>query len=76
MATVLLAPEDVVPCRNFSGYNMSILGKPKMTVICGSCSGMFKSRDWFPYTNSRRRKMSIVNCPKCNKWNTMNFTFD
>jgi len=38
--------KDVVTAKYVEGWNMSLFGNPKLTIICGNCSGKFKTRDY------------------------------
>lgn len=58
---------NLTDAKLVTGWNMSIFGNPKLTIICGSCDSQFKTRDYYKF-NPRG---SVACCPNCGKWNKM-----
>lgn len=58
-----------VDADTVEGWNISLWGNPKLTIVCGGCHAMFKTKDYLPITNMDNEY--AANCPKCNKWNQL-----
>ncbi len=57
----------LIKAQSVSGYNMCLFGNPKLTVFCGNCSGMFKTRDYIIIKN-KNKEISVF-CPYCCYYN-------
>jgi len=53
--------------QHVSGWNICLWGNPKLTVYCGNCSGMFKTREYVQMTD--RNYQIAVFCPYCSHYN-------
>ena len=54
-------------------WNFSIFGNPKLTVVCGECKGLFKTRD---YVTIKNTQTIGVFCPHCKTWNNTGLQYD
>lgn len=72
-----VSEDDVVRAGHVSGWNMSLLGRPKVTVLCGfpGCGSTFKTRDYYPLSGGPYNRSLIARCPDCRKWNALGLRY-
>ncbi len=68
---IQIPPENIVNAIYVNGFTGTLLfwTHPKLTIICGNCSGQTKSRDYL-YLHPNRE--ICINCKFCGKWNKTN----
>ena len=71
-AALEIPDENFVNARYFHSWALSIFGKPKVTIVCGGCSGQFSSRQW-AIQNDRK---VVSCCPFCGKWNRTRLVYE
>jgi len=61
--------EDWVEAQSVEAWSVGFMGigKPKVHIVCGRCSGPSASRDWATVTTHGDR--IAVFCPHCRTWN-------
>lgn len=69
---IILKEEQLCDAAHYSGWNICLWGNPKMTIICGSCHGEFKTRSYYRFDREKGPEKTVANCPYCRKWNKMN----
>jgi hypothetical protein len=71
MATHAEIPlEKQTRAMSVSGWSICLWGNPKLSVICGNCCNLFKTRDYIKVTN--RGGEIAVFCPHCQHYNLTN----
>lgn len=69
---IIKIPENrLVRSKYVEGWNMSIFGNPKLTIQCGQCSGIFKTREYYPHRRFDNRLTAC--CQYCGFWNLTPF---
>ena len=62
-----------VDAISVTGFNTSIFGRPKLTIVCGHCETLFKTRDYVPITNVGN--LLAANCSSCGYWNNTKLVY-
>lgn len=68
MSVIRPLTSEVVKAHSWEGWTVgfALFNKPKMTIRCGGCYWLFKTRDYIPLTD---RSGSAAMCTSCKKWN-------
>lgn len=66
---ITLKKENTCNAASFEALSISLFGKPKATVVCGNCTHLFKTRDYFRLDKGTPDECITMQCPSCNKWN-------
>lgn len=61
---------EVFPADYVYGWNMSLLGPPKLTITCGNCHGTFRTRN---YITIKFKGVDIGSGTSCAYCGSMNF---
>ena len=68
----LIDSENTCWASYIEGWNFSIFGNPKLSIVCGNCHSLFKTRDYYPtYCIDSEVPIVMTPCPHCEKWNKM-----
>ncbi len=57
------------------GWNICLWGKSKLTIVCGNCDHLFKTRDYIPRYNDDQQRGLAAQCPGCSYLNWMNMEY-
>ena len=66
---------SIVKAKFVEGWNFSIFGRPKLSIVCGSCGGEFKTREYRDFFENKQHIDSIACCCFCGKWNRLGVTY-
>lgn len=64
--TIKIPPERMVDAKYVTGWNISLFGNPKLTIQCGKCFSLFKTRDYIPCNDLGGQLLAP--CPFCGFW--------
>ncbi len=73
MTRILINPDETVDAAAVSAWSLSLLGGPKMTVVCGHCGSTWRTRDYYPLRD--RGRLLHAKCPQCEWWNNTKLVF-
>lgn len=65
-----------VNCADAQGWNMSLLGKPKLTIRCGKCLSTWKTRDYSPLAHKGKQIGMYDVCPSCTTPNILDLIYE
>jgi hypothetical protein len=71
----VISSDKIVTPKSYETWTMSLMGKPKVSMICGNCDWFFKSRDWITLYANDRPVGSLIGCPSCHKYNRIPYYF-
>lgn len=64
----------ICKAESVNGWNICLWGRPKLTIICGDCYNLFKTRDYNHITNMNNELAAV--CPKCGKFNRLGLYYN
>lgn len=55
--------------KHVDGWTFTLIPglNPKLTMVCGNCNSLYKTRDYVRATNQRNE--IVIFCPYCQYWN-------
>ena len=73
---IKIPEEKIVKAKFTEGWNMSLFGKPKLSIVCGNCSGQFSTRQYINLYEKGRHTDSVACCQFCGYWNRLGLKYE